>query len=88
MSCLARLGWLAGLTPGLDPHREICFAEMGDRALTLLLSFGESIASSQKSPEKLFVLLDMYEAIRDTHACGEWGQGGRERCLVLVFTVL
>lgn len=38
---------------------------MGDRALTLLLSFGESIASSQKSPEKLFVLLDMYEAIRD-----------------------
>ncbi|CAI5459405.1 unnamed protein product, partial [Closterium sp. Yama58-4] len=51
---------------GLDPHREISYAEMGDRGLSLLLSFGEAIASSQKSPEKLFVLLDMYETIRDS----------------------
>ena len=51
---------------GLDPHREICFAELADRGLTLLLSFGESVAASPKSPEKLFVLLDMYETIRET----------------------
>lgn len=31
----------------------------------MLLSFGEAIAKSKKSPEKLFVLLDMYETMRD-----------------------
>jgi exocyst complex protein 7 len=29
----------------------------------MLLSFGEAIAKSKKSPEKLFVLLDMYETM-------------------------
>jgi len=31
----------------------------------MLLSFGEAIAKSKKTPEKLFVLLDMYETMRD-----------------------
>jgi len=31
----------------------------------MLLSFGEAIARSKKTPEKLFVLLDMYEVMRD-----------------------
>jgi hypothetical protein len=31
----------------------------------MLLSFGEAIARSKKTPEKLFVLLDMYEIMRD-----------------------
>ena len=49
----------------LDPHREKCFADVTDSSLHMLLSFGEAIAKSKKTPEKLFVLLDMYETMRD-----------------------
>lgn len=49
----------------LDPHREKCFADVTDSSLHMLLSFGEDIAKSKKTPEKLFVLLDMYETMRD-----------------------
>jgi exocyst complex protein 7 len=31
----------------------------------MLLSFGEAIAKSKKSPEKLFVLLDMHETMHN-----------------------
>jgi exocyst complex protein 7 len=31
----------------------------------MLLSFGEAITKSKKSPEKLFVLFDMYETLHD-----------------------
>ncbi|CAK9211740.1 unnamed protein product [Sphagnum troendelagicum] len=47
----------------LDPHREKCFADVTDSSVHMLLSFGEAIAKSKKSPEKLFVLLDMYETM-------------------------
>lgn len=50
---------------GLDPYREKCFADVTDSSVHMLLSFGEAIAKSKKSPEKLFVLLDMYETMRD-----------------------
>jgi exocyst complex protein 7 len=50
---------------GLDPHREKCFADVTDSSVHMLLSFGEAIAKSKKTPEKLFVLLDMYETMRD-----------------------
>lgn len=49
----------------LDPHREKCFADVTDSSVHMLLSFGEAIARSKKTPEKLFVLLDMYETMRD-----------------------
>eukprot|EP00897_Mesotaenium_endlicherianum_P006653 jgi/Mesen1/6015/ME000306S05280 len=49
----------------LDPERERCLAETAENAVVVLLSFGEAIARSKRSPEKLFVLLDMYETIRD-----------------------
>ena len=34
----------------------------------MLLSFGDAIARSKRSPEKLFVLLDMYEIMRELHS--------------------
>ncbi|MCO5603803.1 hypothetical protein L7F22_057955 [Adiantum nelumboides] len=49
----------------LEPHRETCFAEVTSNSVTMLLSFGEGIAKSKRSPEKLFVLLDMYETMRE-----------------------
>eukprot|EP00249_Psilotum_nudum_P023017 c28727_g2_i3 orf=1570-2892(+) len=48
-----------------DSHREQCFANVTANSLSMLLSFGEAIAKSKKSPEKLFVLLDMYETMRE-----------------------
>ena len=49
----------------LDPHREKAFADVTDSSVHMLLSFGEAIARSKKTPEKMFVLLDMYEIMRD-----------------------
>lgn len=49
----------------VDPHGEKCFADVGDSSVHMLLSFGEAIARNKKSPEKLFVLLDMYETMHD-----------------------
>jgi exocyst complex protein 7 len=49
----------------LDPHREKCFADVTDLSLHMLLSFGEAIAKSKKSAEKLFVSLDMYETMHE-----------------------
>ncbi|KAL2643338.1 hypothetical protein R1flu_010925 [Riccia fluitans] len=49
----------------LDPVREKVFGEVTESSMMMLLSFGDAIARSRKSPEKLFVLLDMYETMRD-----------------------
>ncbi|KAJ7556873.1 hypothetical protein O6H91_05G102600 [Diphasiastrum complanatum] len=49
----------------LDPYRERCFAEVAESGFIVLLSSGDAIAKSKKSPEKLFVLLDMYETMCD-----------------------
>ncbi|KAL6005447.1 hypothetical protein ACLOJK_006014 [Asimina triloba] len=50
---------------GIDGIKDQCFAEVTANSMTMLLSFGEAIAKSKRSPEKLFVLLDMYEIIRE-----------------------
>lgn len=49
----------------LDPYRECCFAEVIESSMKLLLNFGEATVKSKKSPEKLFMLLDMYDAMYD-----------------------
>ncbi|KAK9122880.1 hypothetical protein Sjap_012482 [Stephania japonica] len=66
---------------GMGSLKEQCFADVTANSVAMLLSFGESIAKSKRSPEKLFVLLDMYEimcelqpeieAIFDGKACVE-----------------
>ncbi|KAK4759595.1 hypothetical protein SAY87_022726 [Trapa incisa] len=48
-----------------DSLREQCFANASMNSVAMLLSFGEAIAKSKRSPEKLFVLLDMYEIMRE-----------------------
>lgn len=53
---------------GLEPHRELCFAEVTGNSVSILLSFGDAIARSKRSPEKLFVILDMYEVMRELHS--------------------
>ncbi|XP_042475383.1 exocyst complex component EXO70A1-like [Macadamia integrifolia] len=49
----------------IDSLRDQCFAEVTGISVAMLLSFGEAIAKSKRSPEKLFVLLDMYEIMRE-----------------------
>lgn len=50
---------------GVGSLKEQCFAEVTENSVAVLLSFGEAIAKSKRSPEKLFVLLDMYEIMRE-----------------------
>ena len=52
---------------GFDSLSDQCFAEVTASSVSVLLSFGEAIARSKRSPEKLFVLLDMYEIMRELH---------------------
>ncbi|XP_019153667.1 PREDICTED: exocyst complex component EXO70A1-like isoform X3 [Ipomoea nil] len=52
---------------GHDALREQCFAEVTAKSAAVLLSIGEAIAKSKRSPEKLFVLLDMYEIMSELH---------------------
>ncbi|CAL1386908.1 unnamed protein product [Linum trigynum] len=53
---------------GFDSLRDQCFAECTGNNVSMLLSFGEAITKSKRSPEKLFVLLDMYEIMRELHS--------------------
>ncbi|KAF9597434.1 hypothetical protein IFM89_018880 [Coptis chinensis] len=46
---------------GSDSLKDQSFAEVTVNSVAMLLSFGDAIAKSKRSPEKLFVLLDMYE---------------------------
>ncbi|KAG8083689.1 hypothetical protein GUJ93_ZPchr0016g2639 [Zizania palustris] len=48
--------------------RDTCFAAKTKNSLATLLSFGEAIAMSKRSPEKLFILLDMYEIMCELQA--------------------
>ncbi|KAG2279249.1 hypothetical protein Bca52824_050469 [Brassica carinata] len=52
---------------GFDSLSDQCFAEVTVSSVSMLLSFGDAIARSKRSPEKLFVLLDMYEITRELH---------------------
>lgn len=53
---------------GFDSLSDQCFSEVTASSVSVLLSFGEAIARSKRSPEKLFVLLDMYEIMREIHS--------------------
>ncbi|KAH6762625.1 exocyst subunit exo70 family protein A1 [Perilla frutescens var. hirtella] len=53
---------------GFDSLMDQCFAEVTAGSVAVLLSFGDAIAKSKRSPEKLFVLLDMYEIMRELHS--------------------
>ncbi|KAK7265561.1 hypothetical protein RJT34_33181 [Clitoria ternatea] len=48
-----------------DELKESCFNETAKGCVMQLLNFGEAIAICKRSPEKLFRILDMYEALRD-----------------------
>jgi exocyst complex protein 7 len=47
------------------PLADICFNDFAKAAIMQLLSFGEAIAISRRSPEKLFKILDMYDTLRE-----------------------
>ena len=53
---------------GFDSLRDQCFGEVTTSSVSVLLSFGDAIAKSKRSPEKLFVLLGMYEIMRELHS--------------------
>ncbi|KAJ6717460.1 EXOCYST COMPLEX PROTEIN EXO70 [Salix purpurea] len=62
---------------GFDTLLDQCFAECTAGSVSMLLSFGDAIARSKRSPEKLFVLLDMYEIMRELHSEVEGVFGGK-----------
>lgn len=46
--------------------RKVCFVETAKPCVRQLLVFGEAVAIGERSPEKLFRILDMCEALDDT----------------------
>ncbi|PIA33729.1 hypothetical protein AQUCO_04000056v1 [Aquilegia coerulea] len=50
---------------GSELIREVCFTETAKGCVIQLLNFGEAIAIGKRSSEKLFRILDMYEALAD-----------------------
>eukprot|EP01018_Ginkgo_biloba_P027554 Gb_13326 [translate_table: standard] len=50
---------------GLIPVEKTCFAELAKGATLQLFNFSEAIAISRRSPEKLFKILDLYEALSE-----------------------
>ncbi|KAL0913541.1 hypothetical protein M5K25_017006 [Dendrobium thyrsiflorum] len=51
-----------------DYFMDRCFVEVTTNNVLMLFSFGDVIAKSKGSSEKLFVLLDMYEIMRELHS--------------------
>ncbi|OIW17770.1 hypothetical protein TanjilG_06455 [Lupinus angustifolius] len=49
----------------LDEMKEICFNETAKGCVLQLLNFGEAVTICKRSSEKLFRILDMYEALRN-----------------------
>ncbi|CAL9067491.1 exocyst complex component EXO70A1-like [Musa acuminata AAA Group] len=50
---------------GVTFNKDLCFAEVTVNSVSMLLSFGDSVAKSKRSPEKIFPLLDMYEVLHE-----------------------
>ncbi|XP_068305732.1 exocyst complex component EXO70B1-like [Pyrus communis] len=50
---------------GIDESRECCFNDTSKGCIMQLLNFGEAVAIGRRSPEKLFRILDMYDAVAD-----------------------
>nr|XP_043616167.1 exocyst complex component EXO70A1-like [Erigeron canadensis] len=53
---------------GIESLKDQCFVEVTQGSVDMLLSFGNAVAKSKRSPEKLFVLLDIYEIMRELHS--------------------
>ena len=51
-----------------DSLRDQCFGAVIGSGVSVLLSFGDAIAKSKRSLEKLFVLLDIYEIMHKLHS--------------------
>ncbi|KAJ7298702.1 hypothetical protein O6H91_04G034100 [Diphasiastrum complanatum] len=74
----------------LDVVGDTLFADVARGSMMQLLNFGEAIAISQRSPERLFKILDMYETLRDLlpETCiifsGEAFAGVRDKALEVV----
>ncbi|XP_031499625.1 exocyst complex component EXO70A1-like [Nymphaea colorata] len=50
---------------GMNDLKDQCFAAVIANSFSMLLTFGDAIAKINRTPEKLFVLMDMYEAMRE-----------------------
>lgn len=50
---------------GSDLIKEVCFTETAKGCVMQLLNFGEAVAIGKRSSEKLFRILDMYDALAD-----------------------
>lgn len=50
---------------GIHSLREQCFAQVTVNSISILLNCGDAIVKSKKSPEKLFVFLDMYQVLQE-----------------------
>nr|XP_027061778.1 exocyst complex component EXO70B1-like [Coffea arabica] len=50
---------------GLDVIEDVCFIEATKGCVMQLLNFGEAVAIGRRSSEKLFRILDMYDALKD-----------------------
>ncbi|GAV56559.1 Exo70 domain-containing protein [Cephalotus follicularis] len=50
---------------GSDSSKEVCFNETAKGCVMQLLNFGEAVAIGKRSSEKLFRILDMYDALAD-----------------------
>lgn len=48
---------------GANESKEICFNETAKGCVMQLFNFGEAVAIGKRSPEKLFRILDMYDAL-------------------------
>ncbi|XP_048528960.1 exocyst complex component EXO70A1-like isoform X4 [Triticum urartu] len=56
---------------GISFNKDQCFSELAGTGVSVaktLLSFGDAVAKSKRSPEKLFVLLDMYEVMHEVRS--------------------
>ncbi|XP_057972355.1 exocyst complex component EXO70B1 [Malania oleifera] len=50
---------------GSELIKEVCFTETSKGCVMQLLNFGEAVAMGRRSSEKLFRILDMYDALAD-----------------------
>ena len=50
---------------GSDLIKEVCFTETAKGSVMQLLNFGEAVSIGKRSSEKLFRILDMYDALAD-----------------------
>uniref|UniRef100_A0A453K9Z2 Exocyst subunit Exo70 family protein n=1 Tax=Aegilops tauschii subsp. strangulata TaxID=200361 RepID=A0A453K9Z2_AEGTS len=56
---------------GISFNKDQCFTELARTGVAVaktLLSFGDAVAKSKRSSEKLFVLLDMYEVMHEVRS--------------------